>query len=349
MPAISGNRMNAIAKIASTWGTAVTGGAGEKLAAEIRATANGEVLRRRSIGSGRSMALDAVRGNVKPTIELAMDAGPRNCMDTILAQFMGTAPVPTLVTVGQGDYRHTITFNQALNAKYLTLAYESSTTTVHEFPTCAVDSIGISLEDAPGILEFTASLMANDFKITGTTNSNASMASATFTDTEVFSYAFDDTFRLNTAAGATLAGGDQLNIVSYDLQLSRPQSMNGELRGAAGNAAPLESDSFAGTLTIGLSSLPDHTFYTYWAAETALKCALNIQGTQIAAGTNRAISILIPRMKLIQEPNFERASAGIDPVELTFEIIEASANPSGMSSNIPYFEIVNTLSTSLLA
>jgi hypothetical protein len=54
-------------------------------------------------------------------------------------------------------------------------------------------------------------------------------------------------------------------------------------------------------------------------------------------------------MKLIQEPNFERASAGIDPVEYTFEIIEASANPSGMTDNLPYFEITNTLSTSLLA
>lgn len=349
MARISGAKTNAGYKIATTYGTAVQAAAGQKLLAEISPNFNVEELIPRMIGSGVSMVNTATRGNLKPQIDITMDARYRDCMAFILAQFMGTSGAPVEQTGGQADYKHTITFNTTMNAKYGTLAYESSSATVIEYPSVATSEITFSLDDAPGILEFTASLLANNAVITGTVNTNASLASATLVDTETINYAFEDTFRQNAASGGSLAGGDQYNIVSYELNLQRPQEFIGEIKSTVGNGEPIETDLFAGTLTLGVKSLEDHTRLTEWSAETPQKCALNIQGTQIGSGVNKGINILIPRMLLVQEPQYQLTSAGINPLTLTYRILQASANPTGMTSTLPYFEIINGLSTSLLA
>lgn len=352
MASVSGAKSNAILKVASTWGTAVSGGAGNKLKAEITPNFNVEELTAKQIGSGISMAQYVTRGNIKPTISLAMDAGYRNCMDNVIAQFMGTAGAPSEQTAGQADYKHIITFNSSLNAKYVTVAYDTGSATVLEFPTCAATQIGFNLSDAPGILEFTSDLLANDVKgtsLAAATNTNASMASATATDTETINYAFEDTFRINTSSGAALGSGDNYSITGYNLNLSRPQEIKGEIKGSTGNGAPIESGLFEGTLQVTVKELADHTYFGYWYNETALKCALNIQGTQIGTGTNKAISIYIPKMILVQEPQYALTSEGINALTLSFRILAATANPTGMSSTYPYFEIINGLSTSLLA
>lgn len=301
------------------------------------------------IGSGKQMIDTATRGNFKPSIDLTMDARYRDCMAFILAQFMGTSGAPVEQTGGQGDYKHTITFNTTMNAKYGTLAYESASATVIEYPTTACQSIRFALDDAPGILEFGASLIANTALITGTTNSNASMAAATLVDSEVIAYAFEDTFRMNAASGGAVGGGDQYNITSFELNLERPQEIMGEIKGSSGNSDPIASGLFAGTLTLGVKSLEDHAKFTEWSAETPQKCSLNIQGTQIGTGVNKAITINIPRMLLVQEPQYTLSSEGVNPLTLTYVLLQASAAPTGMSSVYPYFEIINGLSTSLLA
>lgn len=352
MASVSGAKSNAILKVATTWGTAVSGGAGNKLKAEITPSFNVNELIAKQIGSGVSMAQYVTRGNIKPTVGLKMDAGYRNCMDNIIAQFMGTSGAPSEVTAGQGDYKHTITFNSTLNSKYLTLAYDTGSATVLEFPTCATSKIGFSLSDAPGILEFSADLLANDVKgtsLAAATNTNASMASATATDTETINYAFEDLFRVNTASGAGLSGSDNYSITGYNFELMRPQEIMGEIKGSAGNGSPIESGLFEGSLSVTVKSLEDHTYFGHWYNETALKCSLNIQGTQIGTGSNKGLTIYIPRMILVEEPSYALASEGINALTLKFRILAATANPTGMTSTYPYFEVINGLSTSLLA
>lgn len=349
MAILSGARTNAILQSAPTWGTAVQGGAGDKLRAEISPNFNVEALQLRQIGSGVAMIEDVIRGNLKPSIGLTLDAGYRNCLDILIAHFMGTSGAPVEQTASQADYKHTITFNPTLNPKWLTHAYETSTTTVIEYPSCAVRSLGLSLNDAPGILEATAELIANNVVISSTVNTNASLQGATNTDVEPIAYSFDDTFRMNAASGSTLSGSDQFNIVGFALNLTRPQECQGEIRAAAGNASPVETGLFEGTLQITMSSVIDHTRFSEWLAETAMKCSLNIQGTQIGSGVNKAITINIPRMKYEAEPNYSIAGPGVNPYTATFRIIKAQSNPSGMTSTYPYFEMINGLSTSLLA
>lgn len=352
MASITGAQTKAGVKIASTWGTAVACGVGNSFAGEISPSFNVSELTSRQIGSGAYMLSSATRGSVIPTVSLTADLGYRNNCDVLLAQFMGTSGAPTEVTAGQSDYKHVLTFNSTLNSKYVTLAFESSSATVMEFPTCAVQSIGIATTGVPGYLDFTAELLANTVELSSSVNTNATLATTTFTEgtPELVAVDLVDKFRTNAQSGAAVAGGDQYNITGFNLALSRPQEIIPEIKGSAGNSAPIASDLFEGTLSVDVKELADHAYYTIWSAETARKALIQIEGTTIGTGTAKSFSIYLPRMVLVTEPQYALTDQGTNALSMEFRLLKAATAPTGMTgSTYPYFEIVNTLSTSLLA
>lgn len=351
MASLTGAQTKAGVKVASTWGTAVACGAGNSFAGEISPNFNVNEITSRQIGSGAYMLSTATRGNLVPTVSLTADLGYRNNCDILIAQMLGTSGVPTEQTVGEGDYKHVITFNPTLNAKYVTLAFETSSTTTMEFPTCAVQSFGIATTSVPGYLDFTAELLASGVNLSSSTNTNASLANATFTEgvAELVAVDFSDTYRTNDQSGAAVASGDQYNITGFELSLNRPQEIIPEIKGSAGNSAPIGTDLFEGTFNVNVKELADHSYYTIWSAETARKASIAIQGTQIDAGVNKSFTINLPRMLLVTEPQYALTDPGTNTLALNFRLLKAASNPTGMSSVYPYFEIINTLSTSLLA
>lgn len=348
MAKISGAQALAGIQVASTWGTAVAAGAGDKLVAEITDSANESVLEPRMLGSGAYMVTTSTKSNTAPSVNISMDVGYRNNADTILAQFFGTSGSPSEQTASQADYLHTMTFNTTLNAKYLSVARETSTTTTLEYPTCAVRSITLRAE-ANQYAQLTAELVANKIETASAVNTNAALANVTLTDTELTAVSFDDDFWIDTQGSTTLASGDQLNITSYELTLTRPQMMPNEIKGSAGNGAPIPDGLFDGTLTVTLAELPDHAWFTAWNAETVYKSRLTIEGTQIGTGVNKAWNVYLPGMVLVTKPDVALSNPGANPVTLTFKLLKASTNPTGMSSTYPYITVVNGLSTSLLA
>jgi hypothetical protein len=347
MPSKSGSAISAALKISSTWGTAVAASTGDKLLAEISHSLNESELLARAIGSGNAMITNATRGSDKPTVTITGDAQYRGAFGVVLAQFMGTAAVSAEITASQADYRHTLTFNTTLNAKYFTTAYESSAATVHEFPSCAARSVTISTPSVPGYLQWQAEAVADRLQLSTAVNTNAVLQAATLSDTEQIAVAFDDDFWINATSGATLASGDQFNVTSYELNLTRPQESANEIKGAAGNGSPIATDLFSGTLTITVKELADHTYYTYFTNETNLKCRFTVEGSQIGTGQLKSLNVYIPQMQLISAPSYSLASPGVNNVTYTFRLSKASANPSGMTSTYPYFEIVNGRSTAL--
>ena len=349
---ISGAQTKAGVKIASTWGTAVACGAGNSLAGEISPSFNVSEITARQIGSGNFMLNTATRGSVIPTVSLTADLGYRNNCDVLLAQFMGTSAAPAEQNVGEGDYLHVVTFNTALNAKYVTLAFESTSATTMEFPTCAVQSIGIATTGVPGYLDFTAELLANTVELSSSTNTNATLANCTFTEgvPELVAVDLVDKYQTNDESGAAVSTGDQYNITGFNLALNRPQEIIPEIKGSAGNSAPISTELFDGTLSVDVKELSDHAYYTIWSAETARKALIQIEGTQIGAGDNKSFSIYIPRMLLVTEPQYALTDQGTNTLSMEFRLLKAASAPTGMTgSTYPYFEIVNTLSTSLLA
>ena len=351
MASLTGAQSKAGLKVASTWGTAVACGAGNSLAAEISPNFNVNEITARQIGSGNYMLNTATRGNIIPTVSLTADLGYRNNCDVLLAQMMGTAGAPTETTVGEGDYKHVITFNTSLNSKFVTLAFESSSSTVLEFPTCAVQSVGLTTTSIPGYIDFSAELLAYGVELSSSTNTNASLANCTFTEgvPELVAVDFSDNYQTNDQSGGAVSSGDQYNITSFDLQLSRPQEIIPEIKGSAGNSAPVATDLFDGTFAVNVKELANHAYYTIWQAETARKAKIVITGTQIGAGVNKSVTVYLPRMLLVTEPQYALTDAGTNTLALNFRLLKASSNPTGMSNTYPYFEIVNTLSTSLLA
>lgn len=351
MASISGVNTAAAIKVASTWGTPVTVGAGNKISGEITPSFNVEELTARAIGSGAYMLSSSTRGAIKPTVQIVSDLGYRNNCDTIIAQMLGTSAAPTEVTGGQGDYLHVITVNTALNAKYLTFVYETSSATVHEFATAACQSINIKSQSVPGYIDFTADLLADQVVLSGWTNDNADVIAATFTEgtPELAAIAYEDTYRTNAQSAGAVAGGDQYNITGFDFTMNRPQETIGEIKAASGLSAPTATSYIDASFTATVKELADHAMYTIWSAETARKARLSIEGTQIGTGTNKRFSILMPRMLLVQEPQYAVTADGVNGLTLNFTLLKASANPTGMTNTYPYFEFVNTLSTSLLA
>ena len=349
MAAISGDKTNAAVKVASTWGTASAASTGDKYIGLISHALNESVLSAKAVGSGSYLPAGFTRGNEKPSLTLTGDAHVNSAFGKVLSQFMGTDTVGSEITASQGDYKHTITWNDTRNAKYLSVAYESSSAKVHEFPTCAVRSINIRTPSVPGYMEFVAELIANKLELSTAVNTNAVLAAATISDTEILAPAFDDDFWIDTQASTTLASGDQLNILSYDLKLSQGMESANEIKGTAGNGSPMITGPLEGELTIVLKELADHTWYDYWAAETALKCRFTVEGSQIGSGSLKSLNCYIPRMQLIKAPKYDLQSDGMNNVTYTFSISKATSNPTGMSSTMPYFELVNQLSTSYLA
>lgn len=344
----SGLDTNAGIRIATTWGTPVACGATHKLVAEISDAANESELIARQLGSGSVMALTATKANIQPTVSLTMDLGYRNNSDVLLAQFFGTAAAPTQQTVGQGDWLHSITFNTSLNSRFLTIARESSTSTVIEYPTCATRSVTIRTTQIPGFLEMSAELVANTIALSSSTNTNATLATTTLSESNIATASFADDFWIDTQASVALASADQLNITSYELTLTRPQVLPSEIKGSAGNGAPIVDGQFEGTLTVTLAQNANHTWLNAWNTETVYKSLFTVEGAQIGTGVNRQYRIYLPGMILIQKPEINLANDGANPMTLTFRLVRAATNPTGMSSTFPYIELVNTLATTLL-
>jgi hypothetical protein len=352
MTAIKGTDVIAGYKIATTWGTAVACGAGNKLVAEIAEAQNGQQLNTIQIGSGFNMVDDVILGNTLPTVNLTMDCRYDGYFPVILSQFMGTSGSPgTEGTPAQGDYTHPITFNTSLNAKYGTLAILDSSGTVREYPTTATRSITIATNGVPGYLRATAELVSNTLSITSSTNTYSTMANVTLPTTKLVDVASADYFYINARSGGAVSGSDKLAITSFSMTLTRPQEVLPEINATAGNSTPISTGlGLEGTVTVTLRNQADQTYWTAWSAGTVYKAKFNIEGAAIGTGQNRQFAVFMPGLKLVQEPQHPINTEGDLPVTLTFQMVKPDAsNPTGMSDTYPYFSIIDTTSTSFLA
>ena len=336
----------ALGAAADPYGTALA--VSEKLIVEsISWSENVNKLSSAGIGSGGILSDNMERGFIAGTLSISGLCGYDNGFPLFLAQFMGTAGTPTEQNASEGDYLHSILMSGAANANFITLALESSSTTVIEFPSVTVNSITISA--SPGdFLRYTIEANFDQLVTTSTENSNAEIQAVTTTDTEYSIAAFEESFQMNAQTGGAFSS-DEIAITSYELSLSRPQSFKPEIKGSAGNSVPTADDKAVGTLSIGLKEHTDNTYETAAIAASEYKSSLNIQGTQIASGDTKTIELLLPRMKLIDTPDFGLSSAGNNPVTLVFDLLEATANPTGMSDTTPYVELTNETSTAYIS
>lgn len=353
MAALLGSTTNIIYKlgtIATPYGTALSGGANDLLLVNSLTHALGaDILPTPAIGSGLSMRKGSARGNLTPTVSLDMPGGFRNGMERILAQFFGAASVGPEITVGSGDYKHTLTMNPSPNTVYGTIAFEGTDAAVFEYPSCACTGFTLTAVNPISVVGFTPAFLADKRVITGSVNTNASLNAATQTDSEVAYIDHEDDFWIDTEASVALSAPDQNNITGYTLTLSRPQEHSREIKGTPGAGSPFSTDLITGTLAVTFSKLNDMTWFTANDAGTTFKSKFLLEGQPIGAGGSvRSIAIYLPRMKVVTSPDYNLTGAGNNPVTVTFELYAADAAPTGMTSVYPYMEIVNGSATAMI-
>lgn len=348
MGSITGFKLKQGIKKATTWGTAVAAGVGNGLAAKIASGLNPTVYQPLQIGTGNAFTPKQTIGAKKPQVTLTGDMGYHNNFDLILAAFMGTEAVGAEITTGQGDYKHTITLNTTRNTVYLSYGYQDTDSTAVEVPTAVVQSLTLKTTNIPGILEWTAVLYGNDI-ITGATNTFTTLNSVTVPDTEVIDCDYVDLWEINSQSGIALASTDAQAITSWELQLTQPMSFVDEIKGSSGLNVPRIDNLANAKLTLGLKDNVDQTWFTAFRNSTTYKAKLALSGTQIGTGSNKSFNAFFPSLQLTTDPKADVQNEGNNPSQLVFECVQAAANPTGMSSTYPYFEIINTLATSSIA
>ena len=358
MAKIDGAKILAGVKKAATWGTAVQCGAGDRLQATITDNENVQELRPIRIGSGVENDETAIRAGIKPTLEISGDCRYGGYFALLCAQFLGYSPSPgSEITTGEGDYLHLMRYDPAYDvaSSFLTVAFEDTTTTTREYPSVVVNRLSISTSEVPGILQFTAGCLANTVALSTSVNTNANLASVTLAESELVAYAPEDLFYINvSSAGAlgstsTYGTSDVLAITGFNMELSRPMEIPGEIRGTAGNNTPVKAGiGIEGTLTITLKNMADHIWFTTWSADTVLKAILEVRGSQINGGVTKGFQAGFPGLQLVQEPSHPISGQGNLPLTLTFKCVATSSNPTQMNSKYPFFQFFNTKSSAYL-
>lgn len=330
----------ALSQSADTWGTAEA--VAEKLVVESFTWGeNPNKLQSAGIGSGGIFSDNMQRGAFSVSGQIVMNIGYDNGFPLFLAQFLGVSGTPTEQNGGEGDYLHEITFEAALNTRFLTLAAETSSTTVVEFPSVAATQITISAAGAPNYVTATIDWLGSEALYSGTTNDNSALDALTQTSSEMSLIDPSDGFWINAQAGGALSSGDKLNITDWTLTMSRPQSFVPEIKGASGNGSPVQTDKVVGSLGINLKQLDDNTYLTAAQSSTEYKSQLSFDGAQIGSGDNAGYTFYVPRMVLIDTPSYSLSSPGLNPYGINFDILEASSNPTSMSDTTPYVEVTN--------
>lgn len=351
MAAISGKQMRMGITIATTWGTEVevdkllpfdSWDPGKSVTILDGVSPN---------GLGRSMASDEQRGaeDIRPVITTKM--GDEHGWEYLLAQFMGTSGAPSEQTASQSDYLHRITFNETLNAKLASVAVKDSSGTVTSYPSFATTKVTIDISGGlPTVPVITFEGLADKEENDSTTNTTSvlnALSAPTIRPTVVEQA---DEFLVNAQSGGALSNStDLVSITAARIELERPQSSPSEIKGSADNSQPVDDGLFVVTMGLTFAKMDDHTWIDYANNETALKCSLTVEGAQLGTGENRSFAFYMPRCKVLDEPSRAVTSPGFNPFDVVLRAYVASANPTGMNSTYPYFELINTISTSLLA
>lgn len=344
-------------KVASTFGTATTCTTGDQLEVEsLSQSTNPEELTAAPIGSGLTMANDSRQGAQDPKVTIEQIAKYNDPGVVATAVFQGN---DTVTSLGSGGYIHSILNNENFNSKFVTAAFQlfsatSATNASAEFPSCAVNNLKFTVDGPPSYAKLAYELLANKREIASPTNTYAQLETVTAADSDRVIFDVASEFAINIQSGSTLSSPtDVRSILGAELVLDKTQSAAREARGsgATGNGQPIPTGAppFSGTLTVRFKSLDDATFFTGAGAGSEYKAYLKIVGPLIGGSIYKTIQWFIPRMKVITDPEYNLTSAAVNPHSVTFKILVATSNPSGMISQYPYPCVINSRSTSHLA
>jgi hypothetical protein len=328
---------------ATSFDTQVAFGAGDKMIVDsLNHGLNPEALRETGIGSGQVMSPDADQGATTPTVTITKTAKFNDNGVKAIALFMQG---DTVTGMGASRYAHSM-LSGAFNQHYATLGFQTCVGSVMEYQSGAVTSLTRTFENPPSYSKISFELLCKGRETTSATNDYDELEAVTLGGESKVVIRPSDSFLINEQSGGALSSGDRIAILSCVINLNKEHTAPREIKGSSGNGEPIPSGDppFAGTLVITIKSLDSHKFIDAAAAGTAYKASVDVQGQLLGGGIYERELWNFPRLKLITDVDYQLASAGQNPITLTFECLAATANPTGMSDTTPYCIVVNDVS-----
>lgn len=344
MASITGANTGLAVTLSGVLDTVVAPGSGHKLQVDnINQSKGLTELSESPIGSGLSMQQDSDTGDYKPTVTLTKTVRSDDSANAILAAFMGTEAV---AVTGTGSI-HSMTHQGASITNFINLGIAPTSTEVIEYINGVCTKVNIKL-NPNDYMKMSLDLLFTEQRITGTTFTNANITSSTeVSGRKNFIVRPAHYIRMNAQAGAALAVGDKLSIIEAEVTLNKEMELVGEIRGLTGYGAPRVSGNppFSAELLLTFKTLADLTYFTAVNAQTEYKADLIVQGDLISGSTYNTFIIMLPRLKIVTDPDYNVASAGENPLKVRFKTLTATAVPSGMTSVYPSVNIINSRAT----
>lgn len=343
----TGSQTPIVVTKATTWGTAVQGGAGSRLVGfKVSPKAGKTALTPNAIGTGTDMYDHIDAGPEKPSITLS-DGDERfdGPAQLIEATFFGGASV---VAQASGTYCHSFIYNQTRDAAFVTIAVQGMNGSVIEHATCMPSKISTSVKVGDYVKK-TIELLSSDEKITGTTNTAVTMAGTTAPTTKKAIAQKSDKFRINSGAWA-LSDLDVIPFLQADIEISDDIDHNIQIANSDLNGIPTRKGNppFKGSLKITFAKQDTWKWREALDAGTEFKADIVITSSNYAGGTvPYSEAYRFPRLKLVTDIDWSVAEASDNPVTVTFEALAATSIPAGMCSKMPEKMIVNTTASYL--
>jgi hypothetical protein len=340
MVAIKGSQKVIAVGLSDTFGTSAAVGVGDKLEVEsISGSPNSTELTSNSIGSGNVMKNKSEIGMQSPTVDITHLAGYEDAGNKFLAQFFGDNSVDEVVV---GAHEHIFDIEEDFNAEWLGISELKTTTSAIEYPSCTVTSINWEI-NPDEYLNVSLNMLANIQDLNPAVNDADQLADCTIEDDLRVVVRQNAEFRINAQAGGALSISDKVNGATISVTLQKPQEHIGEIKGSLGNSEPESSSGMplTGTLTLSRKNQPDLAYLTAHQAGTEFKAAILIPGPIVTGSTRYAYELYFPRLKVITPVDDGTSDAGRNPESITFEIMKADTNPTGMAHQYPRVRIVN--------
>lgn len=351
MAKITGAQGVAGLKVASTWGTPVACGAGDKLVNfTINHGENAQALQITPIGLGSIVANQVDRGNVAPQLTLQGKLGYNSPELVALAQMFGGASAVNLLN---GAYSQSVILNQTANQKYFTTAWQPNIGSSIEYATCVATKATINFPPPKDYIELTLDALADAQNLTSATNTYLTLTSCTAANTRRMVWGNADKLWINAQNGPALSASNAYNVQSMVVEFNRPQEHPREATGSASQGVPVSTGDFPfyGTLSVTFRSKQDHTWFAAHQAGTEFKARIEHMSSDAigVSGVNYGMRIYYPRLKIVESPQNNLAGAGDNAETVVFQILGATAYPAGINFTDPILEFLTDRSSALLA
>lgn len=343
MTAKTGASTRIISKRGTTFGTAVAGGAGDKLEVEsLEWGENAEALRDNPIGSGLDMDNASTRGATAPSVTITKKARYNDGGTGIETLLWGGESV---MNMGSGLYSHSILYNATRNRAFHTLAWDGAAGSTIEMASCTPFRLTERVDNPPNYLMQTIELLGNTVSYASSTNTASTLNSATVADTTRIIVKPSDKFRLNLFSASALANGDTVSIKSFERVFEFPVEFAREIKNSAGNGQPIATGDapLSSTLTITMRNLDDAQFRMLINSQNDTQYKADLTVSDATTGMSKVF--YWPLLQQVEDPQWDLTGPNDNEVTITFKCLVSTTNPSGMIHGYPYSIITNNRST----